>query len=504
VSARRPLSVVGRLGLSLGLALALVSVPGTARALGKDGDDFDTSNYTLDLQQGPVVGGSRIVGLAGAYTPIAEGIAGLSYNPAAVAHRAPDSTGWFSMDVDGGFTLASSFIDLDYDNNGDDSFANDAVLFVTAGLGFKFGAGGVAVNAEYQLYQVEAGDEVLNVSVLRAHLMGGYALWDGELIAGIGLGGNNVDVAQTSGTQAERQVAGVTGPTAHVGLLWAPNYLPLRVGAGARFSIPQDQDPSCELPCKKAGDDFVIDEDDDGVPEIYLPKSIRLPSEIWGGVAFQFFRQFNQGWADPHEEPSEARRIERQIELAQEQRERQLPARISALVSAGMTPSEAEDQLDDEESERRGQEKSAVSKASAADRQFRLAPYESMPRARLLISAAVKITLPVTDGVGVDSFLQQQVERSGEHLTLGPHLGVETEAVPNYLILRSGSYLEPTRFAAGTHRWHGTGGVAVHVPLSLGWDAFGLLDEDTTYRLTGAIDVADRYFGWNAGFGFWK
>ncbi len=42
----------------------------TAWAIGDEGTPIDTSEYTIDLHQGPVTCGSRVVGLAGAYEAI--------------------------------------------------------------------------------------------------------------------------------------------------------------------------------------------------------------------------------------------------------------------------------------------------------------------------------------------------------------------------------------------------------------------------------------------------
>jgi hypothetical protein len=69
-------------------------------------------------------------------------------------------------------------------------------------------------------------------------------------------------------------------------------------------------------------------------------------------------------------------------------------------------------------------------------------------------------------------------------------------------VLRAGTYLEPTRFRAGSDRWHGTGGLDVKLPFE--WNVFGLFDDDTSFRVGGAVDGTVRYFGWNVSAGVWR
>jgi hypothetical protein len=116
----------------------------------------------------------------------------------------------------------------------------------------------------------------------------------------------------------------------------------------------------------------------------------------------------------------------------------------------------------------------------------------------VLISFSALFSGSVRDAVGLESMLSQTIERSGESAVVALRGGVEAEVVPTWLVVRAGSYLEPTRFRAGRRRLHGTGGFDVRV---LRWSAFGLFDDDTLFRLSGAVDGARDYFGWSAGAG---
>lgn len=455
-------------------------VPSIAHALPPEGEPIDTSDYTIDLHQGPVLAGSRVVGLAGAYAAIAEGIGSYPINPAAVAHRVPWSQTWFDWGIDGGFTLPGSLTEFDFDNNGDDAFPNSTALYLNGGLGFQFGDWGLGLTADWQLYQLEGAGQTLNVNIWRVLLVGGYGFLDNELIVGIGAAANIVTLEHAINveeSQGNRSIGSVTGPTFHAGLLWAPTYAPIRVGAGVRYALPpsaqSDARPECIAPdCVVEGDDYIVRLGDPTAPsfERYLPRTISLPNEIHVGAAFQLFRPLNFGWHNPHDAPEH------------------FVARAERLA--------VERKLSEDDAE------ALIEEAQEVERQHRLLPYKAMERGKLLFVAGARITFPAHEGVGLESFLSGEVERSGEAVTVQPHGAIETEVWPGYLVLRGGSYLEPSRFRDIPPRIHGTGGLDIRIPIE--WSVFGLLDDDTTFRVGGAVDFSDRYFGWGVGAGLWR
>jgi hypothetical protein len=486
------------------LGLGLLSPPAAAAGkLGKDGAPIETSEYTIDLYEGPVLAGARVIGLGGAYAPIAEGIAGYGFNPAAAAQRVPWSTSWFDWELDAGVTLPSSITGTDFDNNGDEGFTNKAAIFLTGGVGLQFGDVGVGLTADINQYKVssrEGGDDgVLNVNFARVLLVGAYSFLDGELLAGLGVSFHNVNIerpAAESETGQAQAIAGVYGAAFHGGALWAPAWLPLRVGASVRYSLPasatSDSTPSGVEP----------DGNGDYVSEgYYLPRTISLPTEIQGGVALQLFRPMNIPWVNPHDEETATRRAQRDAAAAKERREAEAERRLDAARAAGKDEDEVERQIDQEEERAEERERVLLASARQADRIRRKVPYQRMPREKLLVSAAVKVTTRTTNGVGLESFLRQRVARSGTELSFSPRVGVEGEAIPGYLVLRAGSYYEPTRFLTSHARVHGTGGLDVHIPIA--WSVFGLLDRDASFRVGGAVDGASRYFGWSVTAGLW-
>ncbi|TNF37538.1 MAG: hypothetical protein EP329_02805 [Deltaproteobacteria bacterium] len=128
----------------------------------------------------------------------------------------------------------------------------------------------------------------------------------------------------------------------------------------------------------------------------------------------------------------------------------------------------------------------------------KLAPL--LPRQKVLLTAALLVSGAVDDAVGTEAFQRQQVQRSGESVSLTPRLGVEVEPISATLQLRAGSYLEPSRFRRGEARLHGTGGFDLKL---LCWSVWGLFADDTCWRLSGAIDGARDYLNWSVSLGAW-
>ena len=104
------------------------------------------------------------------------------------------------------------------------------------------------------------------------------------------------------------------------------------------------------------------------------------------------------------------------------------------------------------------------------------------------------------DAVGVQSFLQQVTDRSGESAVWTPRLGIEVEPEGGWVQLRAGTYLEPTRFREGATRLHGTFGFDLRL---FRWSMFGAFDAQTYWRVGGVIDGAREYLGWGLAVGAW-
>ncbi len=121
-----------------------------------------------------------------------------------------------------------------------------------------------------------------------------------------------------------------------------------------------------------------------------------------------------------------------------------------------------------------------------------LKPERKGPRRYLLVSADLVVTGPADNGIGVQSFLaQNDLEQSGQHATVSPRAGVESEFWEDVMVARVGTYYEPSRFEPLAGRIHGTAGLDVHISLWLEW------------KLGITVDVAENYVNTGFGLGFW-
>jgi hypothetical protein len=236
-------------------------------------------------------------------------------------------------------------------------------------------------------------------------------------------------------------------------VLWAPRATSLRVGFTARTpAIPLGQVEG-RIPPNAEGDRVV--------GTLYLPERLVLPWELEGGFAVQLWkRHFNLRWADEDKVPAEEAEPHRRT-LKSGQRE---PPWRGA-------------------------------------RRLLKARHAALPRERVLLSASVLLSGPVKNAVGVESMLTQTVRHSGERPAVTVRAGVEAEVLPTWLVVRGGSYLEPSRFRSATARVHGTCGFDLRVLES---EVFGLYDEGTRFRISGAVDGARDYFGWSLGAGLFR
>lgn len=174
-------------------------------------------------------------------------------------------------------------------------------------------------------------------------------------------------------------------------------------------------------------------------------------------------------------------------------------AEMRALGGADVLARLASEERDFEEQQRLFEvERAAVRKQAWRD--LRAQVRTGWPRRYLLLVSELTFTGRVADGVGVESFLVQTVQRSGEWITLTPRIAVESEVWPQHMKMRTGFYLEPTRFAESNPRLHWTFGFDVKL---FRWDVFRVWPEDYLWQLTAALDVTTGYAAFSLGIGGW-
>ncbi|MCA9545604.1 MAG: hypothetical protein KC613_14465 [Myxococcales bacterium] len=119
-------------------------------------------------------------------------------------------------------------------------------------------------------------------------------------------------------------------------------------------------------------------------------------------------------------------------------------------------------------------------------------PDPTLPRRYVLLAADAVFTGPADDDtVGTQSLLAGRPRAAGQAGTWSLRAGAESELWVDVLRLRAGTYFEPDRHAGGG-RWHGTGGLDLHL---------GELIYD--WKLSSAVDGTVGYFNWGLGLGFW-
>ena len=504
------------------LTLLGLGQPLRARAAGPlaaNGEPIRTSEYAVDLSQGLILDGSRPTGLAGAYVAIGEGVDGIRQNPASPAVRMPYSFDDFDYDLGVGFTFPAMVKDADYFNSGQ---RTTDVGVHSKGLGFVFlnasgivqwGAWGFGAAFDLQDYVLQRSRDQ-ETGIEQDELYARFLTWHLQLARAVGdiiIGGGT----RITGLQVTRKASladpeavmfETTGAALQGGLLWRPVGLPLRFGASFRSEVANDtttaRDGVVEVTAEE--DRVIRDPNDptnlDAPNTIYLPNEVLLPWDVNVGWAVQFGpRPFNPKWVNPGVVLVNLRRYLAWRKLERERRREALLLEVErqggdvnaarAAIDAQLETEAALDQKHLEREERR------------VDRELRRR-YAQLARFYVLLSASVLITGPVRNAVGVESFLQRRVNRSGEQVSLSPRLGVESEVIPHWLRLRGGSYLEPTRFqtSSAAARLHGTFGLDVRL---FPWTVFGLFEEGTSWRAGGVVDGSQRYLGWGATIGVW-
>ncbi len=260
--------------------LAALAALLASRAALADNPPLTSSNYAIDVYQGPVLAPVRVSGLAGAYAPIAEGVEGITVNTAAPAVRSLYSSKHVDYDVSVAFTFPSSLRDSDFDNNGAVGFANDNFVFTQLGGLIQWGPWGLGGAASLQTYALgqDANGQLLNLGMTRFQLQLARGFFDGELVVGVGLRAVSLEI--NTAEDANNKLASMLGANVEAGALWTPMDLPLRAALTLRAPVHGGLTPGGPATADDAGNVKVAG--------LYLPASVRLPWEIEAGIAWQF------------------------------------------------------------------------------------------------------------------------------------------------------------------------------------------------------------------------
>lgn len=426
--------------------------------LPSEGSRIESSDYAIDLTQTPVLASTRVTALSGAFVAIGEGTDGSAQNPAAVAHRVPWSVGHFDYDLSFALTFSSQLRNSDLFNSGKTLLTGDrsreSFVFLNLAANLQWGRWGFGIASDIQRYALgrasstaaEQQDELVGQFAV-TRLSAGYALHAGEILIGLGSRTITLNVNNENAPSGDDEdLFEAFGTGYEIGLLVRPNETRYRFGAAFRSAVGAS--------AGKAGEALYVGDPDN---QLVLPERVSLPWDLNLGFALQFgSRPLNPRWIDPS--------------IALETQEHQ----------PGSNLEKAEKEISKRLEER----------------------YLAMERFYVLVTGSLGIIGPVPQAVGVESFLERRVQRSGLKASFSPRLGVETEAIPHYTRFRAGTYLEPSRFDSNPNgaRWHATFGFEQRV---LSWNVFGLWPDRSVFRVSGALDVSRAYLSWGIGIGMW-
>jgi len=475
----------------LAAALACGSLAGAARANGpiaSNGEPITTSRYSIDLFQGPVFAGSRVTSLAGAYVAIAWDVDGMLQNPAAPAVRPFFSVTNFDYWLGFGLTFPGSLEDMDYFNTGSKTQIPNSptsMVFMTPAAMFQFGAFGFGVNLELQNYglgNVTSSEGVtarLSTAFNVVHIQAAYAFARGELVLGMGSRILDMEV-RTRGEGLSSSIALQSiGTGIEIGALWKPRGQRFSFGGAFRSAINTTTSFSDAAVINDAGD--VVYATDLG--QFYLPTQAILPWDVNLGVAVEIGADpFNKPWMS---EQHVAERTELRMRLRMLERQDVRDAELARATTdqerkailARYAPLDAEDSAE----------------IDAARTAAYWAIQEQLARAarrHVVLAASVLVSGQADSAVGIESFLSQTVNRSGQETSVSLRLGAEMEVIPDWVRVRTGTYLEPTRFETSAPRAHFTGGFDVR---ALNWNVFGLWPDDYIWRVGVGGDIAHNY-----------
>jgi hypothetical protein len=474
----------GLVATALAACVSAASPP--ARAQQSTPPQIASSNYSLDIFQGPITSSSRVIGLAGAYAALAEGCEGEYANAASPAVRAPHSLGKWDYDICLGFTNPGIFSGSDFENRGrgyqqlPTRFTNSFTF--NAGIQVQFSTVGITADFdELRLgLDVRNAKDTLVINRVVASIANSFL--DDQLVLGAGFRAVTFGLNQQL-NGALSALLSSAGANAQFGMILKPRLVPFRIGVTVR---PEINVSGIQGNAATAG---IVQMADGKI----LPSSVVMPWEVEAGAVFELGkRPLNPTRIDATfvEEQLRARfeasRVERALEYER---------RLEKLT--GDERERTRRSLELRELALEGREENEIDRELASIVAGQKVRARLWDRHQMQIHAAVLITGATTNGIGITDFLIQQAVASGQSAVISPRLAFETEPVPTWVRVRGGTYLEPPRYSGTEAREHFTLGLDIRL---LRFNPLGLFGDDP-WQIRFAGDVAPRYVNWAIGLG---
>lgn len=494
---------------------------GRASAQSAPTPDITKNDYSLELFQGPVLAPGRITSLAGASAGSAEALEGVYNNAAAPAVREAHSTDHFEWEPTVGISLPGGYGGTDFNNRGEKGIqqqiernrqlgiqrsptvqTTDRFLYLNAGIWAQLGAFGLTLTADTLSYDVspvlQGGQSNLNVRIGRFHAVAAYGFMRNQLCVGAGVRMVYTGISESGNSNGS--VISMFGVAPQVGLIVKPEDKQFRVGLTARAPVSATSNFTVESLIRQQQPDGTTVQKV-GATNFITPTKVVQPWEIEFGIAYQLGpRPLNPRWIDPRSHELE---LEREITQARELRLQNQRAVMAIMPSS--TPFERMErarrlgEMAREEAAAREIEDAELKDAKKQLEAQRDARYLNWPRERVLLLASVLMTGASDQAVALEGFIDQRRELVGQRVTISPHFGVESEAIPNRLKTRAGLYVEPSRFADGSAREHLTVGFDVRV---FQFDVWGLFPNHQ-WKVSAFVDVSERYENYGLSAGTW-
>ncbi len=470
----------GRDGRSLGwLRLAFcVSCVAVCHEPAAAQGPITASDFAIDLVTTPALGSSRIIGLAGASTALAEGVDAVPFNPAAYAARTSWERDWWEWEVGLSVQFPGAFATTDFFGSGRDSLGVDEFSALEMSGRLQLGDLGFGTSVVIQNYSLRA-DSATRIDLNTTRIGAGYALLDGQLVIGGGVRVVSFDLSEAMAGDLVQ----FTDTSGELGVIVRPATRRWRVGAALRTPL-------------SAG---TLGDRSGRVGDFWLPTSFESPWEFSVGFAWQWLaRPFNPRFL---REKNVQRGLlaelrERWCVRQRRQRAEETGRPWGEIPCTGAERPRNRGWWRAERSRRTEERQRMVEEAErrqAALHALWEAHYESRPRQFILLTADLILLGRTPNAIGLDAFARQERIRRGADLSVGLRVGAESEVWPHRLKLRLGTYLEPARYEGTRARIHGTGGFDLRLLRLFGTD----------WRITVFVDVADNYVNWGLGFGSW-
>ncbi len=426
---------------------------------------------------------------------MAEATDGTAVNAAAPAVREPFSYDWTDIDVDIDFSLPGGYNGTDFDNRGQkaDPKLVDRVnnfLFAHAAAQLQLGEFGTAFTSEllrYNLTPSTGGTPGFVLNYARFHLTAAYGFFGNQFAIGAGVRAVALQLGQDGGGQPSSTVLTMAGVAPQAGFVFKPDNRAWRIGATIRAPVSAST---------LGGDNST--RDSSGVVHagpFDLPSRVVAPWELEVGIAYQLgARPLNPPWLNPYDQE---RPLRLRTMAARKKRAREQATELDATPSL-RRPEVASD-IAREELAIREVEDAQLEQDAIRLKAVRRARELNWPREHILLLASILVTGASDSAVALEGFLEQKREIVGSTASFSPRVGVESEPLVNWLRVRAGSYLEPSRFVDGHARQHFTFGGDVRL---LPFDLFGITPGQT-WRFTVSADLAPRYSNFGFGVAAW-